>query len=217
MRSTDFIDALDSPQESWGRQYKKIRQLRTGKEEDTEELNEDLDAIAEQFEEIVDEHTQVMHNTFAKMVREKTSIRENADAVIFELMQLTTVEAFLKRLDPRYNDIPTGALIKKKADDILLKFLRCYYRRQPREDIEVESCYGLASPDPDPCKLLEIQEMEEHIQASLSEKEQALFELVMEQASSKEVAERFNITITNATTKVNRLREKIQHRLDELL
>jgi len=216
MPSRDFIDAFEGPYASLSARYEKELRAKSAMYRSAEELQEELERVSAAFEETTVNRYQRTYNTIAKILREKTTIRENQDELIRDMVQLASVEAFLKRLNPKWSNFASDTLLAFKTRDVINNFLRCYCNRKPPTHVELSYGYDVASTEPDPCERLELQEQAAYMQDGLNEKDRQLVELKMEKASSKKIAEQLGITVTNATTMSSRLMLRIQERLNAL-
>ena len=153
-----------------------------------------------------------MYGFFMRVIREKTSFQGNPHPLIRDLIELTHTEAYLKILEGGLSRLPPEAIIMIKANDVICEAFRIPKKKPKLVDLPPD-IYNLAQGDPDPYQRMVLKEDMKKLDTLLKDADRDLIEKLVDEVPSKDIRADLEITLTALTSRIYRLRKRIQQHL----
>ena len=161
-----------------------------------------------------------LYGFFMNMLKKKTRFDGDPHPLIRDLMALTYVEAYRKILEGKLSQLPAERIIIIKASDVFHSAFRIP-KKEPKLQQMPPHVYDRPNGDPDPYQRMVLKEdmkkldtlLKEAFRGDSGEAARELLEKLADGVPSKQIRADLNITLTCLTSRIYRLRKKIQEGL----
>jgi hypothetical protein len=163
-----------------------------------------------------------LYGFFMNMIKRKTSMHGDPHPMIRDMMALTYAEAYRKILKGGLSRLPVERIIFIKASDVFYETFRIPKKKPKLQEIP-SHLHNMSNGDPDPYQRLVLKEdmkkldtlLKEAFRNDSGEGARELLEKLADGVPNKQIRADLEITLTCLTSRIYRLRKKVQEHLTE--